>query len=161
MAKRKDTTTATEWESQSSSGFPPLWKPQKVGEFVVGVPIEVKSNKYGKQMLHNINFLLRDTNSLSFFSGSKKKKTEKVIKVATGDLVSIPHCYKLTGEKLVTVERGKNITLSPMAQGLSEDSQSMRIVFNGRIALGGKNDMKDFIVQTPKGFTPKTGKKSK
>jgi hypothetical protein len=149
-----------EWENTGGfSGFPPLWKPEKVGESIIGVPIEIKSNLFGKgkkaKMVHNINFLLRETNSKSFFTGSKRKKNIKKVDVAIGDIISIPASAKLRGEESIYVEKGKKAVLSKLAVRLEEKSMAMRIVFNGRIDVGSGNKMKDFLVQIPKGFSKK------
>lgn len=158
--------TATEWETTGGfSGFPPTWKPERIGESVVGVPVDISSFLYGKKkkakMIHNIHFLLRETNSKSFFSGSKKKKNIKRVDVAIGDIVSIPASVKLEGEEALYLDKGekKKAVLSPLSIKLEKESMSCKVLFNGRIDVGGPNKMKDFMLLIPKGFKAKSQKR--
>jgi hypothetical protein len=157
-------TSANEWETTGGfSGFPPTWKPEKLGESVIGVPVDISSFLYGKKkkakMIHNIQFLLRETNSKSFFTGSKKKKSIKRVDVAIGDIISIPASVKLEGEEALYLDKGekKKAILSPLSIKLESESVACKVVFNGRIDIGGPNKMKDFMLLIPKGFKAQKG----
>ena len=166
LLKKGKIESANEWETTGGfSGFPPVWKPEKLGETLIGVPVGISSFLYGKKkkakMIHNVQFLLRETNSKSFFTGSKKKKNIKRVDVAIGDIVSIPASTKLEGEESLYLDKGekKKAVLSPLSVRLEQESLACKIVFNGRVDVGGPNKMKDFMVLIPKGFKAKKGKK--
>lgn len=155
MTKSKKAVTGTEWEETGArQTFPPLWKPVKKGEFIIGVPLAVKTSMFGKgkkrKPIHNIDFLLRDMNTDNFFSGSKKKKTLKKADVAKGDIISIPGSYALSGEEKVYVDNGKTATLSPIAKKLSKQEKSMKIEFDGKVDLKSGNQMKTYKVYISK-----------
>lgn len=166
--KGKGAESINEWETTGGfSGFPPTWKPEKIGESVIGVPVDISSFLYGtkkkKKMIHNIKFLLRETNSKSFYTGSKKKKNAKRVDVAIGDIISIPASVKLEGDEALYLDKGekKKAILSPLSIQLEKESMACKIVFNGRIDVGGPNKMKDFMLLIPKGFKKKSGGKTK
>jgi hypothetical protein len=150
---------AQQWESASSGGFAPLWKPEQGESVIVQVlgvePFKVKKQK-GKKVKDDmqpsfaIHCTLRGGSLANFF---KNKTTHADVKY--GEDVTLGSSYNLCGEdKLVVIDRG-SARLSKMAELLLKDGQSFRVVFNGKIKTDGARSVNDFTVQFPKGYKDK------
>lgn len=148
-----------EWESASSGGFAPLWKPEQ-GESVIVQVLSVspfkskkgkKTSKKEMQPSYAIECILMQGSSLANFYKSKGNH----IDVKIGDTVTLGSSYNLIGpDKLVMIEKNGAI-ISPMAELLKEDNKSFRVVFNGKIKTEGARSVNDFTVQFPKGYKEK------
>lgn len=151
-------TAAQEWESASSGGFAPLWKPEH-GESIVFQPNEVhlfkikKKKKGNKTPSYAISGILKSGSLANFYSG-KGTATD----VKHGDMVTVGSSYNLCAEdKLIVIEKS-GARLSRMSEMLLKDDKAFRIVFNGKVKTEGARSVNDFTVQYPKGYKEKLSK---
>lgn len=157
----------SEWETVSSGGFAPMWKPSTKGEDVICIPLtgRVIPKKGKRKESAVIECRLMGGGSESFFGAQDVKKG-----VANGEKFVIPLSNQLLGH-LGTFEKHE-VRLSTMSQYLLSVNKPLRIVFDGKIK-GGQGHVKLFTVQAPPGtaqalatFTPRenapvSGKKKK
>lgn len=166
MAKQKPSNNPTdwenesgngnEWESASSGGFAPLWKPEH-GESIIFQPKEVHLFKTKKGKKNNnktpsyaITGVLVGGSIANFYSG-KGDATD----VKHGDMVTVGSSYNLCAEdKLIVIEKS-GARLSKMTELLLDDNKAFRIVFNGKVKTDGGRSVNDFTVQFPKGYKEK------
>lgn len=141
------------WESLST-GFSPLWKPEK-GNAIVVLPtgvhaFKIKKNAKVKTASYAIECILKGGSLGNFYNGRGE-----AVSVAVGDSVTVGSSYNLVGEdKLVVIEK-KIVRLSRMTDLLAKDNQAFRIVFNGKVKLEGGRSVNDYTMQVPKGYKEK------
>lgn len=158
-----------QWESLST-GFAPLWKPEK-GDAIIVMPTAIhtfKSKKVKKGQKKKdagkINFALeaifKGGSNAHFYTGSGSNSKEA--EVSPGSIVAIGTSYNLMGEDKLAVEIAPGeARLSKLSQLIEEEGQAFKIVFNGKIPLGGGRSVNDFSCFAPKGFKERLAQKSK
>lgn len=159
MAKNKGTQVSmqNQWddlddfETVSTGGFPPMWKPSKDGESIYIRPMVTKlmSGKKIKNPNSSVECILLGDKSGSFFQGEKK------VTVPLNSTISLGLSYNLVGEDRVAVytdEESGEARLSNLSQLLLEDSKGMIITFDGKVKGKGGRSVKTFTIMAPKGY---------
>ncbi len=136
-----------DWETLSTGGFAPMWKPTREGEDVIFIPLSAKVMPpiKGQKESATVECELTGGASKSFFVRDVKRG------VANGERFVIPLSYNLMGEDLLGVHEKKHARLSKLANFLLSKRISMRIRFDAKIKIKGGRHVKQFTVQVPKG----------
>lgn len=155
-----------EWESLST-GFAPLWKPEK-GDAIIVMPTAIhtfKSKKVKKgakkKDVGKINYALeaifKGGSNAHFYTGSGTNSKEA--EVTPGSIVAIGTSYNLMGEDKLAVEiKPGEARLSKLSTLIEKEGQAFKIVFNGKIPLGEGRSVNDFSCFAPRGFKEKLSK---
>ncbi len=142
------------WETVSSGGFPPMWKPVKDGESVVIRPFATRiiPAKGKRRASPAVDCVLLGINSGNFFLQNNR------VKVGAGDMITIPLSYNLDGEdKLaVSLDKGKTARLSKLSDLIVSKNVALNLVFNGKVK-GGQGTVKRFTIMVPQGFRAMLG----
>jgi hypothetical protein len=152
----RNATGAEGYETVSTGGFPPMWKPERDGTILLIKPVSVHVIPAAKGGGKN-----KRKESLSF-QGTVQQSSDmeafyikdKQAQVAYGDLVSVPVSYNLEGEDKLAVFDGKESRLSQLSELLKKHDAAFRIIFGGKIK-GGQGMVKLFTIQVPKGLRDK------
>jgi hypothetical protein len=142
----KNTRSNQDWETISTGGFAPMWKPMKDGEDVEIIPLSCKvipaSGKRKESAM--VECRLVGGSSEAFFSKDVKRG------VANGENISIPLSHQLSGDDKLGTRFKKKAMLSPLASYLLSKTMPMRIVYGGKVK-GGQGSVKLFTIQVPRG----------
>ena len=143
MARKR---TSEDWETISTGGFAPMWKPESEGEDVIFIPLSARVIPPAKKRKESaaVECELRGGSSENFY-------TKDVLKgVAIGEKFVIPLSYNLLGDDNLGLHSKKKASLSRVSMYCLSKRLSMRVIFDGKIK-GGQGTVKLFTVQLPKG----------
>lgn len=151
-SKKETSGSKEDWETVSTGGFAPMWKPEDEGEDVIFVPLSARVVPPRGKVKESAMVVckLSGGSSENFYSKDVLKG------VAVGEEFSIPLSFNLNGDdKLGVHEAGKGkkrgtAILSSLSKHLLASGTPMRIVFDGKIK-GGQGSVKLFTIQLPKG----------
>lgn len=155
----KKSTGSESWETVSTGGFAPAWKPQREGESIVIRPIAGRMiPAHGKikagPALDAI--LLSGGTSTSFYTGDKKAD------IKPNSTICVFLSFALLGTDKLAYETGKGknitVTLSPLSQAAVREKVGLMIVFDGKVK-GGQGSVKRFTIKAPLGLRDKLTKK--
>ncbi len=157
--KSQQAASATDWETVSTTGFPPMWKPVKRGEDVIITPTPqfrtMKIRKGGKGKVQEnfaIECLFQGGSSDSFFSGKGSKAKASIGK---GDTISIPLSFGMLGQDKVAVIDANKPQLSALSKLVIKDKKQLRLIFDGKEPIGGGQTVKRLTIQAPAGYKEK------
>lgn len=154
MKSNASIANGMEFETTHGAGFAPSWKPSNAGEFILLTPTDVirqLPKKKGQKKPGNvIEVIYHGGNSDNFYQGSGKKNTQ--VEVKDGDTVAVMLSHNLMADDSIAIENGKSILLSRLSEHVIESKAMMKILFEGKIAIGGGRSVNQFITQAPKGF---------
>lgn len=139
------------WETISSGGFSPLWKPEKSGESVIIRPVasRIIPAKGKRKDSPAIDCIFLGGSSRSFY------QQDKQVPVSENDFITLPLSFNLEGEdKLAVATRsGKKlqVRLSAISEAVKKEKSRLNIIFLGRVK-GGQGTVKQFTIAAPQGF---------
>jgi hypothetical protein len=154
MKSNASAASGMEFETTHGAGFAPSWKPSNAGEFLLITPTPVirqLPKKKGQKKPGNvIECIYHGGNSDNFYQGTSKKSTQ--VEVKEGDTVAVMLSHNLMADDSVAVDNGKGVILSQLSEYVIAKESMMKILFEGKIPIGGGRSVNQFITQAPKGF---------
>lgn len=157
MTKRKTSPVSRDdWETVSTGGFAPTWKPDEPGEDVIFIPLSARLMPARKKMKESVmvECELQGGSSDSFYTKDIKKG------VAIGDRFSIGVSYNLMGDDKLAIHEKKKASLSKVSNWLLANRKCMRIIFDGKVK-GGQGHVKLFTIMLPSGAREAMAKRGK
>jgi len=137
----------TDWETVSSGGFPPMWKPEEKGENIIIRPLQMRviPGKGKRKENSAVDALFLGGTSQNFFLRDEQ------VPVNNGDVITIPLSYNLEGEDKLAYRDKKKAFLSNLSLLVLRQQSALNIIFGGKVK-GGQGTVKQFTIMAPRGF---------